>query len=142
MTADGGARAVGAGMSVPPRRGTLPCAGRRSASARPSLPRPLPVYLSVATTHHPATDLGYLLHKHPGRVHEADLAFGQIVVSAPNASPPCRLQKAEPPDPRPSSREADSAAGSRPRRPGLRSSCHPRGDLLADGLLPRRPGVA
>jgi 3' terminal RNA ribose 2'-O-methyltransferase Hen1 len=27
------------------------------------------MFLSIATTHQPATDLGYLLHKHPGRVH-------------------------------------------------------------------------
>jgi hypothetical protein len=33
--------------------------------------------LSVATTHLPATDLGYLLHKSPGRVHETDLGFGK-----------------------------------------------------------------
>jgi 3' terminal RNA ribose 2'-O-methyltransferase Hen1 len=34
--------------------------------------------LTVSTTHAPATDLGYLLHKHPGRVQ----AFGQSVGTA------------------------------------------------------------
>jgi 3' terminal RNA ribose 2'-O-methyltransferase Hen1 len=32
--------------------------------------------LSITTTHEPATDLGYLLHKSPGRVHEVVLPFG------------------------------------------------------------------
>ena len=30
--------------------------------------------LLIATTYRPATDLGYLLHKHPERVHETELA--------------------------------------------------------------------
>lgn len=32
--------------------------------------------LNLTTTHEPATDLGYLLHKNPGRVHEASFGFG------------------------------------------------------------------
>ena len=32
--------------------------------------------LSISTTHTPATDLGYLLHKHPRRVHQKSLNFG------------------------------------------------------------------
>jgi 3' terminal RNA ribose 2'-O-methyltransferase Hen1 len=32
--------------------------------------------LTIATTHEPATDLGYLLHKNPGRAHAAQLSFG------------------------------------------------------------------
>lgn len=43
--------------------------------------------LSVATTHRPATDLGFLLHKNPARVHELDLGFGQAVMFYPEASP-------------------------------------------------------
>ena len=43
------------------------------------------MYLSVATTHRPATDLGFLLHKHPGRVHETELPFGKAVVFYPQA---------------------------------------------------------
>lgn len=44
------------------------------------------MYLSVATTHHPATDLGFLLHKHPGRVHETELPFGKALVFYPEAT--------------------------------------------------------
>ncbi|WP_430421602.1 3' terminal RNA ribose 2'-O-methyltransferase Hen1 [Phenylobacterium sp.] len=44
------------------------------------------MYLSVATTHRPATDLGFLMHKHPGRVHETELAFGKALVFYPEAT--------------------------------------------------------
>jgi hypothetical protein len=44
------------------------------------------MYLSVATTHQPATDLGFLLHKHPGRVHETELSFGKALVFYPEAT--------------------------------------------------------
>jgi 3' terminal RNA ribose 2'-O-methyltransferase Hen1 len=44
------------------------------------------MYLSVATTHRPATDLGFLLFKHPERVHETELPFGKAVVFFPEAS--------------------------------------------------------
>ncbi|PBC10476.1 3' terminal RNA ribose 2'-O-methyltransferase Hen1 [Mesorhizobium sp. WSM3859] len=43
------------------------------------------MFLSVATTHRPATDLGFLLHKHPGRLHEADLSFGKAWLFYPEA---------------------------------------------------------
>src|SRR5438552_14322779 len=42
--------------------------------------------LTLTTTHRPATDLGYLLHKHPGRTQSFDLAFGQAHVFYPEAS--------------------------------------------------------
>ncbi len=42
--------------------------------------------LTLTTTHHPATDLGFLLHKNPGRVHEHDLAFGKAVLFYPEAT--------------------------------------------------------
>jgi 3' terminal RNA ribose 2'-O-methyltransferase Hen1 len=45
-----------------------------------------PMYLSLATTHRPATDLGFLLHKHPGRVHETELGFGKAVLVFPEAN--------------------------------------------------------
>ena len=32
--------------------------------------------LTISTTHVPATDLGYLLHKHPGRAHTVSVPFG------------------------------------------------------------------
>lgn len=42
--------------------------------------------LTLTTTHQPATDLGFLLHKHPERVHSADLRFGTAHVFYPEAS--------------------------------------------------------
>ena len=42
--------------------------------------------LTITTTHHPATDLGYLLHKHPERFQSFDLSFGQAHVFYPEAS--------------------------------------------------------
>jgi 3' terminal RNA ribose 2'-O-methyltransferase Hen1 len=33
--------------------------------------------LTLTTTYQPATDLGYLLHKNPGRLHSDDLSFGR-----------------------------------------------------------------
>jgi 3' terminal RNA ribose 2'-O-methyltransferase Hen1 len=44
------------------------------------------MYLSIATTHRPATDLGFLLHKHPERMHETDLGFGKVYVFYPEAT--------------------------------------------------------
>jgi 3' terminal RNA ribose 2'-O-methyltransferase Hen1 len=42
---------------------------------------------TITTTHTPATDLGYLLHKHPARVQTFDLTFGQAHVFYPEAAP-------------------------------------------------------
>jgi 3' terminal RNA ribose 2'-O-methyltransferase Hen1 len=42
--------------------------------------------LTITTTHRPATDLGYLLHKNPARVQSFDLAFGKAHVFYPEAS--------------------------------------------------------
>src|SRR5918995_335399 len=39
--------------------------------------------LSITTTHRPAGDLGYLLHKNPARVQSFDLAFGKAHVFYP-----------------------------------------------------------
>lgn len=44
------------------------------------------MYLSLATTHQPATDLGFLLMKHPDRVHQVELSFGRAVVFFPEAT--------------------------------------------------------
>jgi 3' terminal RNA ribose 2'-O-methyltransferase Hen1 len=44
------------------------------------------VLLTVSTTHRPATDLGYLLHKHPGRVQEFQQSFGTATVLYPEAT--------------------------------------------------------
>ncbi len=42
--------------------------------------------LTIATTHQPATDLGFLLHKNPGRFQSYDLSFGKAHVFYPEAS--------------------------------------------------------
>ena len=42
--------------------------------------------LKIATTHTPATDLGFLLRKHPENVHRADLSMGKSVIFFPEAS--------------------------------------------------------
>jgi 3' terminal RNA ribose 2'-O-methyltransferase Hen1 len=44
------------------------------------------VLLTLTTTHRPATDLGYLLHKHPDRVQAFGLPFGTAHVFYPQAS--------------------------------------------------------
>ena len=36
------------------------------------------MYLTISTTHRPATDLGYLLHKRPGKLHSVSLSFGEV----------------------------------------------------------------
>jgi 3' terminal RNA ribose 2'-O-methyltransferase Hen1 len=42
--------------------------------------------LTITTTHQPATDLGYLLHKNPARLHSFELSFGQAHVFYPEAT--------------------------------------------------------
>jgi 3' terminal RNA ribose 2'-O-methyltransferase Hen1 len=42
--------------------------------------------LTISTAHTPATDLGYLLHKHPDRFQSFDLSFGQAHVFYPEVS--------------------------------------------------------
>ena len=42
--------------------------------------------LTVTTTHRPATDLGYLLHKNPARCQSFPLSFGQAHVFYPEAA--------------------------------------------------------
>lgn len=42
--------------------------------------------LTITTTHTPATDLGYLLHKNPARLHRIDVAFGEAWVAYPEAT--------------------------------------------------------
>ena len=43
--------------------------------------------LTISTTHQPATDLGYLLHKHPDRAQTFPLTFGTARVFYPDAAP-------------------------------------------------------
>jgi hypothetical protein len=42
--------------------------------------------LSITTTHRPATDLGYLLHKNPTHSQELELAFGRAHMFYPEAT--------------------------------------------------------
>lgn len=42
--------------------------------------------LTITTTYTPATDLGFLLHKHPDRLHKFALPFGQAQVFYPEAT--------------------------------------------------------
>ena len=42
--------------------------------------------LSITTTHSPATDLGYLLAKHPDRLQTVSLGFGEAYIAYPEAS--------------------------------------------------------
>ncbi len=44
------------------------------------------MFFSIATTHAPATDLGFLLMKHPDRVHETELPFGAATLFYPEAN--------------------------------------------------------
>lgn len=41
--------------------------------------------LTISTTHQPATDLGYLLHKNPSRTNTAEMAFGSAHLFYPEA---------------------------------------------------------
>ena len=43
--------------------------------------------LLISTTHHPATDLGYLVSKNPDRYQTFGLAFGTAHVFYPEATP-------------------------------------------------------
>lgn len=42
--------------------------------------------LTITTTHQPATDLGYLLHKNPAKVHSFELSFGKVHLFYPEAT--------------------------------------------------------
>jgi 3' terminal RNA ribose 2'-O-methyltransferase Hen1 len=42
--------------------------------------------LTITTTHCPASDLGYLLHKNPAKVHTVELSFGMAHVFYPEAT--------------------------------------------------------
>jgi hypothetical protein len=51
-------------------------------------PRIIPtMLLTITTTHNPATDLGYLLHKNPERMHSFELSFGKAHLFYPEATP-------------------------------------------------------
>src|ERR1019366_8021613 len=43
--------------------------------------------LTITTAHQPASDLGFLLHKHPDRCQSFDMSFGRIRVFYPEVGP-------------------------------------------------------
>lgn len=43
--------------------------------------------LTITTTYQPATDLGYLLHKHPDRLQDVKLSIGKAHIFYPESSP-------------------------------------------------------
>ena len=42
--------------------------------------------LTISTTHRPATDLGFLLHKNPANMHSFELSFGNAHLFYPEAT--------------------------------------------------------
>ena len=42
--------------------------------------------LTITTTHQPATDLGYLLHKNPSKMHSFEMSFGKVHLFYPEAT--------------------------------------------------------
>ena len=66
--------------------GTSSAARRNRHDGRVGPGQDVPVLLTISTTHRPATDLGYLLHKHPDRVQEFRQSFGTSTVLYPEAS--------------------------------------------------------
>jgi 3' terminal RNA ribose 2'-O-methyltransferase Hen1 len=75
------------------------------------------VLLTITTTREPATDLGYLLHKHPDRLQSFPTAAGQAHVFYPEATPQrCTAALLLEVDPVALVR-GKAGAGSRPERP-------------------------
>jgi 3' terminal RNA ribose 2'-O-methyltransferase Hen1 len=75
-----------------PQQNCLECYGNRGRGTlgRPddsSTIRNLVMLLTITYTGRPATDLGYLLHKNPARVHSAELSFGHAHIFYPEAEP-------------------------------------------------------
>ena len=52
--------------------------------------------LTISTTHRPATDLGWLLHKNPENVQAFDLSFGRAHVSTRRSRPSAARQERHP----------------------------------------------
>ena len=97
--------------------------------------------LTLSTTHQPAEDFGYLLRKHPQRVHEFALPYGPAHVFYPEANedaipqirsarPSCRLVEGRGRVPLPSpnrARARGEGCGIPPLIPPLRSVPHVSG---------------
>src|SRR5262249_29824843 len=73
-------------------RGRTGAGEHASGAACPSRgsPRRAAMLLTITTTHRPATDLGYPLHKRPDRLQSFPLSFGPAPRFSPAPSPaPC-----------------------------------------------------
>jgi 3' terminal RNA ribose 2'-O-methyltransferase Hen1 len=55
-------------------------------SQEPAVAKKIALLLTITTTHEPATDLGYLLHKNPERPQSVELSFGVAHVVYPEAT--------------------------------------------------------
>jgi RNA repair, ligase-Pnkp-associating, region of Hen1 len=44
------------------------------------------MFLSITTTHRPASDLGFLLRKNPAKSHVTELSFGTAITIYPEAN--------------------------------------------------------
>jgi 3' terminal RNA ribose 2'-O-methyltransferase Hen1 len=76
------------------------------------------VLLTITTTHQPATDLGFLLHKHPARCQSFELAFGQAHVFYPQVDEQrCTAALLLEVDPLRLARHGQAEAGNRPLQP-------------------------
>jgi hypothetical protein len=42
--------------------------------------------LTISTTHHPTSDLGFMLHKHPDKLQSIDLSIGKVHIFYPEYS--------------------------------------------------------
>ena len=100
--------------------------------------------LTITTTHRPATDLGYLLHKHPDRFQSYDLSFGKAHVFYPEATEDrctaCLLLDVDPVGLVRGKGSAEGLLDAVRQRPALRRLVVPeRGDLAGLRLGP--PGA-
>ena len=76
---------------VPESSGMAPTCPSRPASIHwvywtATVPAKQHMLLTIRTTHQPATDLGFLLHKHPEHVHTREFPFGNATVFYPEAT--------------------------------------------------------
>ena len=100
--------------------------------------------LTITTTHRPATDLGYLLHKHPDRFQSYDLSFGKAHVFYPEAADDrctaCLLLDVDPVGIVRGKGSAEGLLSPVRQRPALRRLVVPqRGDLAGLRLGPPGP---
>ena len=155
---DGRMRAFEAALDPCGREPRVETGCRTRGTVRPAFRSPAPwgmmgdlrspalddrMLLTITTTHRPATDLGYLLHKHPERFQSFDLSFGKAHVFYPEASAErctaCLLLDVDPVGMVRGKGSGRGPAGPVRQRPALRRLVVPeRGDL--PGLRLGPPG--